>query len=322
MALFPYVRPPASDGAIFVSYFSLRLGLIWVDGGIFRHSHNIIKQTIDKHTHTMKTKRNHAFTLIELLVVITIIAVLAGLAVPIYTIVQTTGNQTKGANNARQIIMAMKLFAKDHSSQYPDTVANPQTGSVAQNANEAFRLMIQEKIVQDERIFGCPAGLNPDLNIGQAPTYANALLPGENHWAMTANQTDAAPGNMPLVFENPASPSWPPLWNADVAGQIAPGRTWPGGKIIVGRNDGSVAVEVLAGSKGMVGPKPMGGGVDLFTQASEGNPQRVLPVAYANQGPPLPIKSDPTPLALNGVPVAPPVPNVPSGSLPPSTLSQ
>ncbi|WP_395736784.1 type II secretion system protein [Prosthecobacter sp.] len=272
----------------------------------------------------MKTKRNHAFTLIELLVVITIIAVLAGLAVPIYNIVQTTGNQTKGANNARQIIMAMKLFAKEHSSQYPDTVANPQTGAVARNANEAFRLMFQEKIVQDERIFGCPAGLNPDLNIGQGPDYGSALMPGENHWAMTGGQTDAAPGNMPLVFENPATPSWPPLWNAEVAGQIAPGRTWPGGKIIIGRNDGSVAVEVLKGSGRMVSPKAMAGGLDLYTQASQGVPQRVLPVVYANERPSPRDIIDAPPLALNGAPVAPPVPAVPSadGSLPPSTLGQ
>lgn len=232
----------------------------------------------------MKTKRNHAFTLIELLVVITIIAILASLAVPAFTMVQTQGNQMKGVNNAKQIILSLKQFSKDNNSQYPDSVANPLTGSMAQNANDAFRYMIQEQIVTDERIFGCPAGYNPDNNIGQAPNYGNALMPGENHWAMTGNQTDTTVGNMPIVFENPASISWPPLWNADVAGQIAPGRTWPGGKIIIGRNDGSVAVEALAGKRGMIGPKIMAGGFNLFTQASQGIPQRILPVVYGNVG--------------------------------------
>ncbi|MBB5031265.1 type II secretion system protein [Prosthecobacter vanneervenii] len=270
----------------------------------------------------MKTKLNHAFTLIELLVVITIIAILAGLAVPTYTAIQTTANQTRGVNNARQIITSMKLFSKEHSSQYPDTVVNPVTGSLAQNANDAFRLMIQERIVSDERIFGCPAGYTPDNSLGAAPDFRQALTPGENHWALTAGQTDTAVGSMPLVFENPASPGWPPQWNANMAGQIAPGRTWPGGKIIIGRNDGSVSVETLSDAKGMVGPKMMAGGVNLFTQASEGIPQRILPVVYSGAG--LPPNSQPDtlpPPATEGlpgsqVPVAPTAP----GALPPSGL--
>jgi prepilin-type N-terminal cleavage/methylation domain-containing protein len=230
----------------------------------------------------MKTKRNQAFTLIELLVVITIIAILASLAVPAFTMVQTQGNQMKGVNNAKQIILSLKQFSKDNNSQYPDSVQNPLTGSIAQNANDAYRFMVQEQIVADERIFGCPAGFNPDNNIGLPPNYSNALMPGENHWAMTGGQTDTSVGTMPVVFENPSSISWPPLWNADMAGQFGPGRTWPGGKIIIGRNDGSVAVEALAGKRGMVGPKIMAGGLNLFTQASMGNPQRILPIVLGN----------------------------------------
>jgi len=270
----------------------------------------------------MKTKRNQAFTLIELLVVITIIAILAGLAVPAYTIVQRIANQNKGVSNARQVILAMKLFAKDHSSQYPDTVPNPVTGSLAQNANDAFRYMIQEKCAPDERIFGCPSGYNPDGTIGLSPNYGNALLPGENHWAMTAGQTDTTVGSMPLVFENPASPSWPPLWNADMAGKIAPGRTWADGKIIIGRNDGSVALEALADTKGMVGPKGMAGNLNLFTQASDGIPQRVLQVVvYSNPGVcPIGDPSTVPPLAVGGTPAAPPVPGLTPGGLPPSGL--
>jgi len=284
----------------------------------------------------MKTKRNQAFTLIELLVVITIIAILASLAVPAFTMVQTQGNQMKGVNNCKQIILSLKQFSKDNNSQYPDSVANPLTGSMAQNANDAFRFMIQEQIVTDERIFGCPAGYNPDNNIGQAPNYGNALMPGENHWAMTGNQTDTTVGNMPIVFENPSSPSWPPLWNADVAGQIAPGRTWPGGKIIIGRNDGSVAVEALAGKRGMIGPKIMAGGFNLFTQASQGIPQRILPIVYGNQGMPgggtntlpgggagglpPPAFGSPLPGGMpGGAPPAPGAPGAPGG-LPPSGL--
>jgi len=280
----------------------------------------------------MKTQRNHAFTLIELLVVITIIAILASLAVPAFTMVQTQGNQMKGVSNCKQIILSLKQFSKDNNSQYPDSVPNPLTGGTAQNANDAFRYLVQEQIVTDERIFGCPAGYNPDNNIGIAPGFGMALTAGENHWAMTAGQTDTTPGNMPMVFENAASNGWPPQWNADVAGQIKPGRTWPGGVIIIGRNDGSVAVEKLNGKRGMVGPKVMVGGMDLFTQASQGQPQNVLPIIpMGGQGygggsgagglpgglPPAPFGA---PGGLPGAGGLPPAPLGQPGGLPPSPL--
>ncbi len=279
----------------------------------------------------MKTQRNHAFTLIELLVVITIIAILASLAVPAFTMVQTQGNQMKGVNNCKQIILSLKQFSKDYNSSYPDSVTNNLTGGVANSSNDAFRFMVQEQIVTDERIFGCPAGYNTMDNnsIGQAPGFASALLPGENHWAMTAGQTDATQGNMPMVFENPIGNGWPPQWNADASGQIKPGRTWPGGKIIIGRNDGSVAVEALNGKKGTVGPKPMAGGMDTFTQASQGVPQRVLNIIVgggagsyqANQPGMQPGGLPPAPFGQpGGLPPAP-LGGQPGG-LPPSPLGQ
>ena len=87
--------------------------------------------------------------------------------------------------------------------------------------------------------------------------------------------------------------------------------------------DLSAITHNLATLGGMVGPKVMAGGMNLFTQASDGIPQRVLPVVYGNQEPPTRPTSDlSAPIALGGVPVAPPVPAGAPGSLPPSTLGQ
>jgi prepilin-type N-terminal cleavage/methylation domain-containing protein len=246
------------------------------DGIFFWHS-NIHHNQTNKRI-TMKRALQRGFTLIELLVVITIIAILASLAVPTFGVIQDMANQTSTSNNCRQIIMAMKIFAQENNSIYPDSYNNPNTGGQAVTANDAFRVLLQEEVIQDERIFGAKASMyQPDGNIGTAPGYDQALQAGENHWAMTQGQTTSSNGIMPLVFENPLAPSWPPNWNCDAAGQLKPGRTWRGGKVIIGRNDNSVNVEQLASKRGgSVGPKAMAGGYDIFTMASQNQPQQVL----------------------------------------------
>lgn len=247
----------------------------------------------------MKTQRTRAgFTLIELLVVITIIAILAGIAIPATQQVMKIAHQGKGVSNCRQVILALKQFAGKNQTQYPDSVLNPLTGGTAANANEAFHMLFQQHVTTDERIFGCPGGFNPDTAIGTSPNYATALTANENHWAMTAGLTDTSAGNLPLVFENPAVADWSPKWNASVAGQIKAGRTWTGGQIIVGRVDGGAEVLDLDGITGMVGPRKMVGGMDLFTQATEGQKMGIL----------MPVVKGASPISPS-LPVQPPVPD-------------
>jgi prepilin-type N-terminal cleavage/methylation domain-containing protein len=227
----------------------------------------------------MKTnthRRDVGFTLIELLVVITIIAILAGLAIPASQAVLKMARQNQASNNCRQVITALKQFAAKNQSQYPDSVLNPLTGGTPKNANEAFHLLFQQHVVTDERIFGCPSGYYPDTMIGKSPAFERAVTANENHWAMTADLTDTSASNVPLVFENPAAAAWPPQWNASVAGQIRPGRTWTGGQVIIGRQDGSAEVVDLNGSTGLVTVPQKAGGMNIFTQATDGQTQAIL----------------------------------------------
>ena len=214
----------------------------------------------------MKTnirRNDKGFTLIELLVVITIIAILAGAAVPTFNSVQEKANQSATLGNARQIVTAFKLYAGDNNGNYPD--ADP---SEPASSNAAFQILIRDNILQDERVFGAKASRYvPDNNIGESPDFANALIAGENHWAMTAEVTDSASALAPVVFENPVSASWPPAWNADAAGKAAKGRAWRGGRIIVGFNDTSVqAIKLAAATGPSVAPADLGGGQNFFTQ--------------------------------------------------------
>lgn len=169
------------------------------------------------------------------------IAILASLAVPTFAKIQEKANQTKAISNARQIITALRIYSSDHDGKYPDKLKN---GSSAPDSNTAFRELFINGILQDERLFGCALSpYVPDGNIGSAPDYREALEPGENHWAMTGGLDDSSSSAFPLVYENTSSGTvWPPTWNTTISGHPSPGRTWSGGKIIIGFNDGSVQV--------------------------------------------------------------------------------
>lgn len=217
----------------------------------------------------MKTQIKHVekgFTLIELLVVITIIAILASAAVPVFGTVQDRANQANAVGNVKQIVTALRIYAGDNGG-YPDSDKTEEPST----SNDAFAILIRGGVLDDERIFTCKGSkFKPDNNIGESPAYSEALEEGENHWAMTKGLTDSSKAMTPLVFENPVSSEWPPKWNCDAAGRQEKGRAWKGGKIVVGFNDSSAQAITLESSKGeSVMAKAQGSGKDVFTEAGD-----------------------------------------------------
>ena len=172
-----------------------------------------------------------------------------GFFIPSLGGVQEGARRLQAANNCRQIITALKTYAGDHDGHYTD--ADP---SDPYTSNEAFHPLIKLSLLEDERLFSAPASpFLGDNDIGIAPDFNEALEAGENHWCLVEGLTDKSNGNRALVFENPAHDyAWPPVWNADKAGQPVEGRAWKEhGQIIVGRNDGSVNPESLISPKGL-----------------------------------------------------------------------
>jgi hypothetical protein len=178
---------------------------------------------------------------------------LLSLAIPTFNVVAPKANQMKATSNCRTILMAMKAYAADNAGKYP-------TG---RTANEAFRELIRADILQDERVFGCTLSLYiPDNNVGEAPDFAKAVGPGENHWMVVDGLSDSSPPLTPVVFENALEASWPPVWDGSPYEKVRKrGQTWKGSKIVIGLNDNSVSVEKLSGSdlhKQTVQPGPDG----------------------------------------------------------------
>lgn len=164
-------------------------------------------------------------------------------------------------SNCRQVIVALRIYAADHNGDYPDAALPGATSS-----NEVFRKLFQAEAIDNEMIFGSPVSpFAPDGNIGAHPDFSEAVKAGENHFAFTAGLTDSAGHEFPLAYENPSDASWPPKWDPDLAGTMAPGRTWPGGRVVVGFNDMSMIILPLVTPKGKgIELRPRPDGTDIF----------------------------------------------------------
>ena len=102
-------------------------------------------------------KNQSAFTLIELLVVITIIAILASIALPVFNGVTERANQTKDLSNAKQIGLAARLFAADNNGDFPSKKPGPDYTTatalaVGDKSNDAFWWLFPNYL-QSEDIF-------------------------------------------------------------------------------------------------------------------------------------------------------------------------
>ncbi|HEY3416881.1 MAG TPA: type II secretion system protein, partial [Armatimonadota bacterium] len=80
--------------------------------------------------------RSHrGFTLLELLVVVAIIAMLAGLLVPVLSQAKEKGRQTTCLNNQHQLYLAISIWTQDHDERYPST------GTVWQDIEYPYQIL-------------------------------------------------------------------------------------------------------------------------------------------------------------------------------------
>ncbi len=127
--------------------------------------------------------KKSAFTLIELLVVIAIIAVLAGIALPVFNKVMERSKATSDASNLRQLGIGLAAYLNDNDGQM-----FPLTG--AGGIEEAsWPITLQSKYVTNWKVFRSPfdkvTSLRPDLQ--QAPNVPVSY--GVNINAMGVNES-------------------------------------------------------------------------------------------------------------------------------------
>ncbi len=103
-----------------------------------------------------------AFTLIELLVVIAIIAVLAGMAFPVYSRMRESGLRAACLSNLRELHAGIGAYAGDHDGEAPIGYrgGRKQWNTMLHSAPDDYPMLGQlwtEGYIKDPRVFYCPS---------------------------------------------------------------------------------------------------------------------------------------------------------------------
>lgn len=120
-------------------------------------------------SHPCNRGTSRGFTLIELLVVITIIAVLAGLLMPAYSMVRARSNQTKCLHQLRTWGQVIALYAGDNEQAvgwkpWAPISNNPAVASIYQRYFQTPDALVKSRM--------CPAHpWQPDGKSNPPPTY-------------------------------------------------------------------------------------------------------------------------------------------------------
>lgn len=115
---------------------------------------------------TTKSSRKSGFTLIELLVVITIIGLLAGLAVPAISGALDRAKQTADVVNARQLGIILFTIANDENGFYPSGGLDSSGNRVdAANARAFFdSLIVSRELTEPKLVWSSSAKPKENLN--------------------------------------------------------------------------------------------------------------------------------------------------------------
>jgi prepilin-type N-terminal cleavage/methylation domain-containing protein len=203
-------------------------------------------------------QRHRGFTLVELLVVISIIALLAGVALPVFNSARMNGQMTTAGMQASGIFKAMMLYSQDYDGAFPTS---------ENSSNEAYRKLFPD-YMEDEKSFFVPnsawhqgaKGGRPDGDIGSKPDFAQCLERGENHWAYMSGLNSSSSALIPVIADG-----FTETVGTYTDNPMKKGGVWKGTKAIIVYMDGSTKQELINKSSFKVMKTKAGQDVDLFS---------------------------------------------------------
>jgi len=219
----------------------------------------------------MKRHSTGGFTLIELLVVISIIAVLAGIALPVYSTVQERGAQTKDLSNAKQIALACKLYAADNDGKFPDKdgqQADPPTTALtaSSTSNAAFACLVPNYLPSEKLFYLGKSAWSPNTPDEKTTASTDRVEVGTNNFAYEFGLTETSNPSFPLIADAPNTGGSSAVYSIDPTKK---GGVWKGKKAVVVRCDMSGSVETCvvnsaAGTSAVQGPTGGSTKTDIF----------------------------------------------------------
>jgi type II secretory pathway pseudopilin PulG len=188
-----------------------------------------------------------------LLVVIAIIAILASIALPVFSSVQERGKQTKDMSNGKQIALALRQFALDNNGEYPNKIYGPDYAAAlplgaGNKSNDAFRWLIPT-YVGSEDIFAVAGsawsnnGVDNSLDAVFGVTGGNVYPPGpdvttlaqgEVGYSYITSLNDTSNPQFPLLCDG-----WTTATTTYTNNKTLTGGVWGGQRAIVIFVDGS-----------------------------------------------------------------------------------
>ena len=174
-----------------------------------------------------------------------ILAVMAGVAIPTWRQVADDGSRTKALARAKQIGLALKIFAGDNDGVYPKDGVPVELHAPA-NSNAAFAVLLPTYTVS-ELLFGNALSAyqtrppDNDIDVPYTGKQVKTLEPGENVYAYVMGLTDVSNPSSPLVVDGTDGTGH------YVTDATKRGGTWSGEEAIVIRLDNSSGLVKLAG---------------------------------------------------------------------------
>ncbi len=158
-----------------------------------------------KTTRNIRSLRSQGFTLIELLVVISIIAILAGFALPVFASAQKKGRMTDSLSNGKQIGTALKMYAGDHDGAFPATETDGVAAITAASFSNRAYENLMPKYSTSKKIFPNKASAYCKTPVAESSLNSNKLEQGHNDWGYVMGLVESSDARFPVGCTAPTS---------------------------------------------------------------------------------------------------------------------